>query len=183
MPKKGFDELARWADRAAVNLLYSGRAKAAETVVEDLQRLGPAWSGRFSNSWRISTPTGTQTGGVGQEGNPVPVKAPSLTGRDVRTKLLGSPFKIDNTSRYADIATDFKPGTFIDPGEDPIKKPVSYGDRNRGIRGEPYPKSGPTIDGSNRATAPIDWFPDYVKGGQLDKAVERAMKKVEKGFK
>jgi len=183
MAKNAFDELARWTDRAAVNLLYKGRAKAAENVVKDLQRLGPGWSGSFSNSWRISTPTGTQTGGTGQEGNPIPVKAPSLTGKDVRTKLLGSPFRIDNTSPYADIATDLKPGTFIDPGKEPIKEPVSRGERQRGIRGEPYPKSGPNVEGPNRATAPIDWFSDYVKGGQLDKAVEKAMKKAEKGFK
>ena len=183
MAKNGLKELARWADRAAVNSLYRGRAKAAEDVVADLQKLGPGWSGRFSNSWRISTPTGTQTGGTGQLGKPVPVQAPTLTGKDVRSKLLGSPFKIDNTASYADIATDLKPGTFTNPGIEPVKKPVSYGERNKRIRGEPYPKSGPNLEGPNRATAPIDWFTNYVNGGQLDKTVEKAMGKLERGFK
>jgi hypothetical protein len=183
MARNQLGELAQFLDRASVNLLYRGRAKAAEDVVQDLQRLGPGWSGRFSNSWRISTPTGTQTGGTGQPGEPVPVQAPTLTGKDVRSKLLGSPFKIDNTSPYADIATDLKPGKFIDPGIKPVKEPVSRGERNRSIRGEPYPKSGPNLEGPNRATAPIDWFTDYAKGGQLDKTVERAMGKLERGFK
>lgn len=183
MAKNGFEELARWADRAAVNLLYKGRAKAAENVIADLQELGPAWTGRFSNSWRISTPTGNQSGGSGQKGQPVPVKAPSLTGADVRTKLLGSPFRIDNTADYADVATDKKEGKFINPKEKPIKE-VSYGKRDNDIRGEPYPNpSSRGTKGPNRATAPLDWFETYVKGGALDKTVEKAMGNAEKGFK
>ena len=183
MAKNGFDELARWADRAAVNLLYKGRAKAAEAVISDLQEIGPRWSGRFSNSWRISTPTGTQSGGSGQKGNPVPVKAPSLTGADVRTKLLGSPFKIDNTASYAGVATDKETGKFENPKEKPLKE-ISYGDRKTGIRGEPYPNPGsPRVSGPNRATAPLDWFSTYVDGGALDKTVEKAMGKAERGFK
>jgi hypothetical protein len=183
MAKSGFDELARWADRAAVNLLYKGRAKAAEQVISDLQELGPQWSGRFSNSWRISTPTGSQSGGSGSEKAPVPVSAPDLTGADVRTKLLGSPFKIDNVAPYADIACDLEEGEFEDPGIAPLKEP-SYGDRKTGRRGEPYPNPGARgLKGRNRATAPLDWFVTYVDGGALDKAVENAMKKQERGFK
>jgi hypothetical protein len=183
MAKNNLRELARWADRAAVNILYSGRARAAEKVVADLQEHGPAWSGQFSNSWRISTPTGSISGGSGQTGNPVPVKAPELTGADVRTKLLGSPFKIDNTADYADVACDLKPGDFENPGTSPLK-PVSRGNRVQGIRGEPWPT--PNVRGTqgpNRATAPLDWFTTYVEGGSLDKAVEQAMNKSERGFK
>ena len=183
MAKNNLNELARWADRAAVNLLYSGRARAAEKVITDLQELGPAWSGKFSNSWRISTPTGSSSGGAGQEGNPVSVKAPELTGADVRTKLLGSPFKIDNTASYADVACDLKPGEFGNPGTPPLK-PASRGTRVQGIRGEPWPNSNTRgTKGPNRATAPLDWFTTYVNGGGLDKAVDEAMRKSERGFK
>ena len=183
MAKNNLQELARWADRAAVNILYSGRARAAEKVIADLQKQGPAWSGKFSNSWRISTPTGSTSGGSGQKGNPVPVKAPELTGADVRTKLLGSPFKIDNTADYADVACDLKTGDFEDPGE-PAIKPISRGNRTRGIRGEPWPNpSSPGTEGPNRATAPLDWFTTYADGGALDAAVEQAMRGAERGFK
>jgi hypothetical protein len=37
--------------------------------------------------------------------------------------------------------------------------------------------------GPNRATAPLDWFTTYVDGGSLDKAIEKAMRQTEKGFK
>lgn len=183
MAKNGFFELARWADRAAVNLLYNGRAKAAEAVISDLQERGPLWSGQFANSWRISTPTGTQSGGSGQQTAPVPVKAPSLTGADVRTKILGSPFKIDNVADYADVACDLKPGTFEDPGIAPLKEP-SYGNRENSIRGEPWPvPSTRGVDGGNRATAPLDWFSTYVDGGEMDRTIDHAMKGAERGFK
>ena len=181
MAQNGFKELLRWADRAAVNALYSSRAKAAENVVKDLQDRGPLWSGKFSNSWRISTPTGTQSGGSGQQTAPKPVKAPSLTGADVRTKLLGSPFKVDNVASYAEIACDLEPGEFIDPGIAPLKEP-SYGVRERGIRGEPWPGSK-GVSGPNRATAPINWFVTYVEGGEMDRTIERAMRRGERGFK
>jgi hypothetical protein len=183
MAKNAFDELSRWGDRVAVNLLYKGRARAAEQVVAELQELGPRWSGKFSNSWRISTPTGTTAGGTGQEGNPVPVKAPELSGADVRTKLFGSPFRVDNTASYADVATDLATGDFENPGK-PALKPVSRGNRTKGIRGEPWPVPGTRgTQGPNRATAPLDWFTTYVDGGSLDKAIEKAMRQTEKGFK
>jgi hypothetical protein len=183
MAKGALDEVVRWLDRAAVNALYKGRARAAEQVVAELQELGPRWSGKFSNSWRISTPTGTTAGGTGQEGNPVPVKAPELSGADVKNKLLGSPFKIDNTAFYADVATDLATGDFENPGK-PALKPVSRGNRTKGIRGEPWPVPGTRgTEGPNRATAPLDWFTTYLNGGSLDKAVKRAMRQTEKGFK
>ena len=183
MAKNAFDELSRWGDRVAVNLLYKGRARAAEQVVAELQELGPRWSGKFSNSWRISTPTGSTSGGTGQTGDPVPVKAPELSGADVRTKLLGSPFKIDNTVSYADVATDLATGDFENPGKPPLK-PAVRGTRAKGIRGEPWPVADVQgTQGPNRATAPLDWFTAFAGGGTLDKVVERAMRQTEKGFK
>jgi hypothetical protein len=47
MAKGALDEVVRWLDRAAVNALYKGRARAAEQVVAELQELGPRWSGKF----------------------------------------------------------------------------------------------------------------------------------------
>jgi hypothetical protein len=183
MAKNDLKKLVQWADRAAINILYSGRARAAEDVISDLQELGPRWSGRFSNSWAINTPIGTKSGGSGQETNPVHVKAPAFLGKAIQIDSLGSAFKINNSAEYADVACDLTTGTFTDPGIKPLKEP-SYGDRNNGKRGEPWPVQGVRgTKGRNRATAPLDWFITYVDGGHMDKTVENAMKKSERQFK
>lgn len=182
MASTGFKRFLEEIDRITVSALYHSRAVAAENVVKDLQKLGPGWTGKFSNSWQIETPTAS-SGGTGAEGSPQPVKAPRVSGRDVRTKLLGSPFKLENTAPYADIACDLKPGTFRDPGTDAIK-PIARGRRSGGLRGEPWPKgSGPGGSGPHRATAELDWFVTYTNGGSLQRTVDRAMKKAEADFK
>jgi hypothetical protein len=182
MASAGFKGFLEEIDRIAVSALYNSRAVAAENVVKDLQRLGPAWTGKFSNSWQIETATAS-SGGTGAEGPPQPVKAPRVSGRDVNANLLGSPFKLKNTAPYADIACDLKVGEFRDPGTDAIK-PIARGRRSGGLRGEPWPKgSGPSGSGPNRSTAELDWFVTYTEGGSLQKTVDRAMKKAEGDFK
>jgi len=180
---RGFKGFLEEIDRIAVSALYGGRAEAAEQVVKDMQDLGPAWTGQFSNSWVIETSTGQKAGGGGAQGEPVSVKAPKITGRDVRANVLGSPFKIGNEATYADVACDLREGVFKDPGVAPIK-PASRGTRSKGIRGEPWPKgSSPGSEGPNRSTAEQDWFVTYVNGGNLQKTVDRAMKTAESRLK
>ena len=182
MANDGFKGFLEEIDRIAVSALYNSRAIAAENVVKDLQELGPVWTGQFANSWQIETAT-SSSGGTGVEGTPQPVKAPRVSGRDVKANLLGSPFKIKNTSTHAEVACDLETGTFEDPGVAPIK-PIARGTRDGGIRGEPWPKgSGPGGSGRNRATAERDWFVTYTNGGSLQRTVDRAMKKAEADFK
>ena len=183
MASAGFKGFLEEIDRITVSALYHSRAAAAENVVKDLQKLGPAWTGKFANSWQIETATST-SGGTGVEGAPQPIKAPRVSGRDVRANLLGSPFKVKNTAPYADIACDLKPGEFRDPGTDAIKPIARRAVRSGGLRGEPWPKgSGPGGSGPNRSTAELDWFVTYTEGGNLQKTVDRAMKKAEADFK
>lgn len=174
MARNGLPKLLQELDRVAATTLYNGPKRAAEKIIRDLQERGPAWSGEFSNSWQIQTPT-TTARGTGAPGKPVQVVAPVLTGRQVtksfflKDKLV---FTISNFAPHADIATDVTPGVFIDPGTDPIKPIDKVGRRQKGIRGL---LSG---SGGNQRTAPLDWFSLYVKGGQIDKTISIAMKTV-----
>jgi hypothetical protein len=52
---KALEEL----DRVFATTLFNGPKAAAERVVRDLQQAGPSWTGKFSNSWQIETPTNT----------------------------------------------------------------------------------------------------------------------------
>jgi hypothetical protein len=172
MARNGIWNLLTELDRVAATTVYNGPKRAAEKVVQDLQKQGPAWTGEFSNSWQITTPTAV-VGGTGQAGLPQRLVVPPLTGRQVTRSLLTKDkivFSISNFAPHAEIATDFKPGTFINPGTDPIKPIEKTGKRQKGIRGLL------TGTGGNQRTAPLDWFSLYVKGGGIDKTIEIAMR-------
>jgi hypothetical protein len=172
MARNGTWNLLKELDRVAATTIYNGPKRAAERIVRELQERGPAWTGKFSNSWQIETPT-TVKRGTGAPGNPVPIVTPPLTGIQVTTSIGSKDkvvFRISNFSSYADIATDVEPGVFINPGTEPIKPIDKVGKRQKGIRGLL------TGSGGNRRTAPLDWFSIYVKGGAIDKTIEIAMR-------
>lgn len=171
MARNGIWNLAKELDRVAATTVYNGPKRAAERIVRDLQERGPAWTGEFSNSWQIATPTGIR-GGTGAQGRPVPIYAPALSGQQVTRSILTKNkivFTISNFSPYAGIATDMEPGVFINPGTEPIKDVDKVGKRQRGIRGLLVGQGG------NRRTAPMDWFSIYLKAGAVDKAIQIAM--------
>ena len=171
MARNGIWNLVKELDRVAATTVYNGPKRAAEQIVRDLQQRGPAWSGKFSNSWQIASPAGIK-GGTGAAGKPQPIYAPVLTGQQVTRSLLTKNkvvFTISNFSPYADIATDIAPGTFINPGTEPVKPIEKTGKRQKGIRGLL------TGQGGNQRTAPMDWFSIYLKAGAIDKAIQVAM--------
>lgn len=171
MRRNGVWDLIKELDRVAATTVYNGPKRAAEKIVRDLQEKGPAWSGSFSNSWQIETPTGIKAG-TGAPGRPTPLIAPTLTGQQVTKSLLLKNkivFTISNFSKYADIATDMAPGVFINPGTAPIKPVEGTGKRQKGIRGLLAGQGG------NQRTAPLDWFSIYLKAGAIDKAIQVAM--------
>lgn len=171
MARNGVWNILKELDRVAATTVYNGPKRAAEKIVRDLQERGPAWTGKFSNSWQVVTPTSVK-GGTGAPGRPVPLVIPPLTGQQVTRSLLTKNkvvFTISNFSSYAGIATDMEPGTFINPGTDPIKPVDKTGKRQKGIRGLLVGQGG------NRRTAPLDWFSIYLKAGAIDKAIQVAM--------
>ena len=42
-------------DKTIAAFFLSGAQGAAMKVVDDLQKKGPSWTGKFSNSWQIET--------------------------------------------------------------------------------------------------------------------------------
>lgn len=176
MARQDLGKLLVNLDRFAASATQIGPIRAAEKIIEELQQAGPAWSGEFSNSWQITGPQNQTAKGTGAPGRPVPVrfKGGPFTGPQalftagkrfaLKDKTV---FKISNFSSHAFVAMDLEESTYIDPGITPIK-PVIEGIRIGGYRGDLSRQS----DGPNRATAPLDWYTNYVRGGNLDRTVQ-----------
>jgi hypothetical protein len=186
MAKKGFfqrgmnflDEL----DRIAATTVYNGPKRAAERVVQELQQAGPSWTGRFSNSWQIQTPT-RLVKGSGQAGEPVPLSTPSLRGREVSKSFISKDsvvFTISNFSPHtleAIDAVEHDRTYWRRPTPEPTtqlgkrKWEVSGPRKNVSYRGQ----IGGGSEGSNSSrTADLDWFAAYASA-QLDRAVQIEM--------
>lgn len=169
MARNDLQKLAENLDRLATAAFSRGPARAAEQVVADLQKAGPQWTGRFANSWVITSGS-RQTEGSGNAGAAVRLSAPLLTGREFLFKPEIK-YTIFNKAPYADYAQDIKEGYFYPPAEapNPIGTNITYGNRvNPSRRGE---LSGA---GGGRSTAPLDWFATYVNGGKFEKTVQVA---------
>lgn len=180
MAKNELQRLAQNLDRFAVAAFSRAPAAAAEKVVSDLQEIGPAWTGRFSNSWQIASESRVVSGS-GNEGAPQKIGAPLLSGKELLfkpvIKYTISNFATGPQGEYARQAMDLEEGVFINPGTPPLK-PADRGKRNSGIRGQ-LTISG---EGSNRRTAPLDWFTTYAKGGAIDKTVRINFEQATKGI-
>ena len=195
---KGFgklSDLAKELDRDIPSALLIGAIRSAEQTVNQLQKEGPSWTGRFSNSWQIEGPQGQGVAGTGQEGDPVPVKfmqAP-FTGRQatqtlIRTTLLKDKvvFTISNFSGYVAEATDrvLQPKEFYPNGwqispEGPKTRqgkanffPVDSGRKKQSVRGD---IGGGDKRSMSSRTAPQDWFSTFQRGGKVDKTVKIEM--------
>lgn len=188
MARKGFWQgglnILQELDRVAATTIYNGPKRAAERVVREMQQAGPSWSGEFSNSWQITTPTGTTVTGDKKPGEPRPVIAPVLTGLEV-TKSFGSKnkivFTITNTAPHALEAIDAvqhdrrywarrktpRPTTSLG-----LSKWQQEGPRQESsYRGQ----TGGGNNGTNSSrTAPLDWFATYASA-RLDRAIQIEM--------
>jgi hypothetical protein len=155
---------------AAIN---TATRQAAVEIMNDLGKLGPAYSGEFRDSW-IAIPVGK--GASGSAGGDYPyqlsdVPELSLSRREV---ARATKFTIENTQPYAEYALDLREGRFYPPDEfGPIKKPVAEGSREVGLT-----KRGAVTDGPGEAksTAELDWYTTYTNGGGLQKSLERGVK-------
>ena len=141
-------------------------------VMNDLAEAGPVWTGEFRDSW-VATSMGT--GGTGTGGSyPYQLKdIPELpiTKRETNRKTK---ITISNLAEHALIAMDKKESDYEYPGQEPEGDIILRGTRQSGIRGDIGPKE--KDGGDNRATAPLDWFSTYIKGGKFQKAISRGIK-------
>jgi hypothetical protein len=148
--------------------LILAAARSAQGVVKDLQELGPAWSGEFSNSWEIATASKV-TSGTGAPGAPQRLLAPDLTVDEYKFKPEVK-YYIANKAPHADVALDLVESSYRYPGYEPVKK-AERGKRVGGLRGDLA--VDPT--GPNRRTAPLDWYTTYLRGGGIDKTISLYM--------
>jgi hypothetical protein len=148
--------------------------QAAANVMNDLAEAGPAYSGKFRDSWQARA---IATGATSAGGYPYTTRRIPMLPTTAREMDRVAVFEIANTSPYALYAMDLIPGTWRKPkGVEPlggIDFGVKYGDREKGttFRWEVQPG-----DGDNVSTAAQDWYSNYVRGGGLSDGVKRAVK-------
>ena len=165
--RNNFMQLAKNLESAFLAPFILGVARSAQGVVKELQDAGPSWSGEFSNSWEIATASKV-TSGSGAPGAPQRLLAPVLTTDEFKFKPELK-YYIANKAPHADVALDLVESTYNYPGFEPLKKAES-GKRVSGIRGDLN-----IGEGSNRRTAPRDWYATYVQGGHFDKTISTYM--------
>ena len=172
----GLWKLAKNLEIVVTGVLSMGIKRSAEDIVSDLQEAGPSWTGSFSNSYQIATSSGV-TGGTGQPGEPRPVNALVLTGKEL--VLDGTKYTISNTSEHADIALDLvsrsnwtRPGGRPQTAKGMAAWKLGGGRDNPSRRGE---IDGGDTKGESSRTAPLDWYDDYIKGGKIDKTIKLQM--------
>lgn len=157
----------------ALDAINQATRLAAVEIMNDLGKLGPAYSGEFRDSW-VAIPIGS--GASGRTGGEYPYQISdipelSLSRREV---ARATKFTIENTQPYAEYALDLKEGRFYPPDEfGPLKIPVAEGSRASGLTKRGDVKTG---DGEAKSTAELDWYVNYVNGGGLTNALERGVK-------
>jgi len=193
MAKNGIGQLIKDLDRIVPSLIFNGPVNSAIKVVAELQDRGPSWSGKFSNSWVIKTPSKTFTcPNFGQPGEPRRIKKLSVTGREVlASEFLKNSivFEIFNDSplnysgvAYKDYALDKKEGRpyrnevwgltpQTNKGRSSLQT-VNTGRKPTSRRGD---IGGGSSNSMSSRTAPLDWFPTYVQGGEINRAIRIEM--------
>ena len=146
---------------------------SALEIMNDLGKLGPAYSGEFRDSW-IAIPVGTGASGAAGGDYPYQLSDIPQLSEKRREVARATKFIIENTQPYAEYALDLREGVFFPPDEfGPLKTPVKEGSRSPGTT-----KRGDIADGLGEAksTAELDWYTTYVQGGAMQKALEKGVK-------
>lgn len=156
-------------ERDAYNWANNLARNAAKEIMNGLADTGPEWSGEFKDSWVADAPgAGTGTGSYPYSLNQIP-KLPA-TKREANRKTK---FVIYNSAPHAPIAMDLvdvAASEFRQVGY-PRGEVVARGGRpDSGKRGEVSGK------GNSTSTAPLDWYPLFVEGGKMQKALERGVR-------
>jgi|Laugresu1bdmlbsd_1035121.scaffolds.fasta_scaffold00191_14 hypothetical protein len=169
--------------------IASGLQGAAIEIMNSLAEKGPAWSGRFSASWRF-VPEGADPGGPGPDG-----QIYRYSKKDVRIDLIErymrggktgastiiadqTQFQIVNTTTYANIAIDVDEGVlrrdYAETAE-PLKEPtLGDGRDNPSYRydiGANF--SGSLEEAPAARTAEPFWYQTYYEGGPLQRDLGR----------
>ena len=178
--RNDFMKVARQLEAGFLAPFILGVDRSAQAVVKDLQDAGPSWSGEFANSWEIAS-SSQVTSGSGAPGAPQRILAPILTTDEYKLKPVVK-YYIANKAPHADVALDLAP--YIPQLDKNVKfgKPQKSNKLRFGMRPDGGKRGDLTGSGSNRATAPLDWYATYVQGGRIDKTIslymDQALRKV-----
>jgi hypothetical protein len=156
-------------ERDAYNWANNLARSAAKEIMNGLADAGPNWSGEFQDSWVADAPgAGAGSGTYPYSLNDIP-KLPA-TKREAARKTK---FILYNSAPHAAIAMDLVDvpvGDFKQVGY-PRGEVVARGSRPaNGKRGEVSGR------GNASSTAPLDWYPLFVQGGKMQKALERGVR-------
>lgn len=180
--RRAEQSIARNVEKDIRRKLARGIQDFAIRSMNNLAQAGPAWTGEFSQSWVFVSEGGSAQSpaaggriGIGKYNrNDVPVRQVERYLKDGRDR-----FQILNTSEHALIAIDAQESKFAPPLDqlDPVKLPVDYGTgrpSREHLRGEIYNKSDEEI--TSQITAELDWFPNYLQGGQLQEDLKNGVR-------
>lgn len=157
----------------ALNAINQACRQAAVEIMNDLGRLGPAYTGNFRDSW-VAIPVGQ--GASGTAGGDYPYQISDVPNLSLTRREVGrvTKFTIENIQPYATYALDLEEGRFYPPDEfGPIKEPVKTGSRAGGLTKRGDVNSG---IGEAKSTAKLDWYVNYISGGGLQKALAAGVK-------
>jgi len=156
--------------------------ESAVEIANGLAEAGPAWTGTFSSAWDVVP--------AGEQGKP-----PRGRGRVYRYDRRNFPvsrfqrslergnnrFEIVNTAPHAAIALDQEEDIFAPPADQPypVGDVVKFGTgRPRGehLRYEISDVAdNPDEEVTSQITAEKDWFPNYSKGGALNRDLKKGV--------
>lgn len=166
-PLKTIKAVAEGFEGLVLSPFILSLARSAEKIVAKLQEEGPNWSGEFSNSWQIESPSKVSTGSK-QTGAPTKLKAPILTPKEFKFKPEIK-YTIRNISPYAAYALDLKEGRFYPRTPKLSNKTIQTGSRPNA----PHKRGAVTPgDGTASSSAELDWYTTYVNSGNLDRAIQ-----------
>lgn len=146
--------------------------QTAVELMNDLAEAGPEWSGKLKNSWVADAPSFSKLGRT--TGYPYSLNSvPALPTTIKATEATPVKIVIRNKVAYFPYAADLLPGKFW-PKTDGPKGSATTGSRNTtngaGYRGD---VGG---SGTNISTAPLDWYPNYLRGGGMKRAIQNAIR-------
>lgn len=161
-------------ERDAYNWANNLARSAAKEIMNGLAEAGPNWSGDFQDSWVAFAPSG----GAGSGSYPYKLNNIPKLPATKREAQRVTKFIISNVAPHAAIAMDLVDvdrSQFRYPGFPPQGDVVARGSRPAsGKRGEIT--AGQGNDRNARSTAVLDWYPLFVQGGKMQKALERGVR-------
>ena len=144
----------------------------AVKIMNDLAEAGPEWSGRLKNAW-VADAVGQKIGK--STGYPYSLRSVPALKTDIKS-VEATPVKISvfNKTTYFAYAADLLPGKFW-AKEDGPKGYARSGERNVGDNGVGF-RGDLGGEGTNKSTASLDWYVNYLKGGGMKQATQNSIR-------